>query len=404
MYIQRDVFLNRIIKQKDNHLIKTITGVRRCGKSVLLFEIYYNYLLLHGVKDENIIRINLENLDNIKLRDKMELYKYIQSRVIKNQHYYIFIDEIQYVKEFEELLNTLNNNGHDVYVTGSNSKLLSSDIATSLRGRSIEIRLFPLSFKEYYEYVGGDKYVVYNNYLMYGGYPYVVNEEDKDNKISYLKMIEETVASKDIIDRYNIKNVLLFNAVYDFLCSNIGSIISTKKITDTLKSNGFSNATVDTVSNYLQYLCDAYLFYKVYRYDIKGKEYLKTLNKYYISDLGLRNAKMNYRQVEVTHSLENIIYIELIRRGYMVDIGKNNTKEIDFVAKNNKDTYYIQVAYSIVDENKREQEISSFYNLDDGYKKIVITMDNDPFTILKNGYKKVNAIDFLLDENILEKV
>jgi hypothetical protein len=214
-------------------------------------------------------------------------------------------------------------------------------------------------------------------------------------------MLEQTVASRDIIDRYGIRNPSMFNAVYDFLCSNIGSTISAKKIADTLKTNGFKSITADTVGNYLEYLCESFLFYKVYRYDIKGKEYLKTLNKYYISDVGLRNAKMNYRQVEVTHALENIVYLELIRRGYTVDIGKNNAKEIDFIASDNHDSYYIQVAYSITDPAKKEQELSSFKNIDDGYKKIVITMDDDPFTLMENGYRKINAITFLLNADSL---
>ena len=217
-------------------------------------------------------------------------------------------------------------------------------------------------------------------------------------------MICDTVVGKDIIDRHGIRQGSLFESVIDFLCSNIGSYVSANKIADTLKSNGYSKVTHDTINNYLDYICDAYLFYKAQRYDIKGKQYLKTLNKYYISDLGIRNSKLNYRQIEITHSLENIIYLDLIRRGYIVDIGKNNAKEIDFVARDDKNLYYIQVAYTISDPDKTEQEVSSFYGLDDGYKKIVITMDDDPFVNLKNGYKKINVFDFLLNDNILEEI
>ena len=337
------------------------------------------------------------------LRDSLKLYEYIKEKIVNDKKYYVMIDEIQYVNEFEDLVNSLKNMGVDVYITGSNSKLLSGDISTKLRGRSIEIKIYPLSFAEYYSFRGGDKQVAYNEYQMYGGFPYAATESDNESKIEYLKMLEETVATKDIIDRYGIRNPNLFDAVYSFLCSNIGSVVSAKKISDTLKSNGYSTITADTVGNYLEYLCEAFLFYKVYRYDIKGKEYLKTLNKYYISDIGLRNSKLQFRQLEVTHTLENIIYQELLRRGYMVDIGKNKEKEIDFIAKNSKDTYYIQVAYSIAEPEKKEQEISSFYKIDDGYKKIVITMDNDPFTILENGYKKMQVFDFLLNENALEE-
>jgi len=401
--IERPLYLNQLVKYKDKDMIKVVTGVRRCGKSVLLFDIYVAYLMENGVDRANIIKINLENLENIKLRESLELYKYIKDRIINDNKYYVMIDEIQYVDEFEDLVNSLKNMGIDVYITGSNSKLLSGDISTKLRGRSIEIKVYPLSFSEFYSFRGGDKQEAYNEYQMYGGFPYAATETDYGLKVEYLKMLEGTVATKDIIDRYGIRNPNLFDAVYSFLCSNIGSIVSAKKISDTLRTNGYSTITADTVGNYLEYLCEAFLFYKVYRYDIKGKEYLKTLNKYYISDIGLRNCKLQFRQLEVTHTLENIIYQELIRRGYMVDIGKNRDKEIDFIAKNSKDTFYIQVAYSIADPDKKEQEISSFYKIDDGYKKIVITMDNDPFTVLKNGYKKLYVFDFLLNERALEE-
>lgn len=401
--IERPVYLKQLIKYKDKDIIKVITGVRRCGKSVLLFDIYADYLMQSGVGKANIIKVNLENIENAPLRNSLKLYEYLRSKITDNAKYYVMIDEIQYVNDFEDLVNSLKNMGMDVYITGSNSKLLSGDISTKLRGRSIEIKVYPLSFAEYYSFKGGDKQQAYNEYQMYGGFPYAATETDNDSKIEYLKMLEETVATKDIIDRYGIRNPNLFDAVYSFLCSNIGSTVSAKKISDTLKSNGYATITADTVGNYLEYVCEAFLFYKVYRYDIKGKEYLKTLNKYYISDIGLRNCKLQFRQLEVTHTLENIVYQELIRRGYMVDIGKNKNKEIDFIAKNSKDTFYIQVAYSIADPDKKEQEISSFYKIDDGYKKIVITMDNDPFLILENGYKKLNVFDFLLNDCALEE-
>ena len=401
--IERPAYLKQLIKYKDKDIIKVITGVRRCGKSVLLFDIYADYLIQSGVDKANIIKVNLENIENAPLRNSLKLYEYLRSKITDNAKYYVMIDEILYVDDFEDLVNSLKNMGMDVYITGSNSKLLSGDISTKLRGRSIEIKVYPLSFAEYYSFRGGDKQQAYNEYQMYGGFPYTATETDNDSKIEYLKMLEETVATKDIIDRYGIRNPNLFDAVYSFLCSNIGSTVSAKKISDTLKSNGYATITADTVGNYLEYLCEAFLFYKVYRYDIKGKEYLKTLNKYYISDIGLRNCKLQFRQLEVTHTLENIVYQELIRRGYMVDIGKNKNKEIDFIAKNSKDTFYIQVAYSIADSDKKEQKISSFYKIDDGYKKIVITMDNDPFSILGNGYKKLYIFDFLLNDYALEK-
>ncbi len=404
MLIERPEYLKKLIKQKDKDLIKVITGVRRCGKSVLLFKLYTEYLLTHGIDENHIIRVNLEDKDNKRLRNADELYKHISTNIKDDSVYYVMIDEIQYVDGFEDLVNTLKNRKCDVYITGSNSKLLSKDINTALRGRSIEIRVFTLSFNEYYSYIGGDKRTAFNQYMLYGGFPYVATEEDPDNKIQYLKMLESTVATKDIIERYKIRNENSFHAVYDFLCSNIGSVVSARKIADTLKSNGLTTMSIDTAGNYLEYLCDSFLFSKVYRYDIKGKEYLKTLNKYYISDLGLRNAKMNYRQVEVTHVLENLVYLELVRRGLMVDIGKNQEKEIDFVASDSRDTYYIQVAYSIAGPDKKVQETLSFKNLDDGYKKIIITMDDDPFLLLEYGYRKINAINFLLDSECLRTI
>lgn len=405
MYINRQKYLNKLISQKDKDIVKVITGIRRCGKSVLLFNIYYDYLLSIGVKKENIIKINLETKRNEGLRDADALYNAVVEQILTDEKYYVFIDEIQFVDGFEDIVNGLRVDYNcDVYITGSNSKLLSKDINTKMRGRSIEIKVYPLSFAEFYAYYGGDKRQCFNNYLMYGGLPYLVSEEDNKNKVEYLKMICDTVVGKDIIDRHDIRQGALFEAVIEFLCSNIGSYVSANKIADTLKSNGYSKVTHDTIGNYLDFICDAYLFYKAQRYDIKGRQYLKTLNKYYIADLGIRNSKLNYRQIEITHSLENIIYLDLIRRGYIVDIGKNNVKEIDFVARDDKNLYYIQVAYTLSAPDKNEQEVSSFYGLDDGYKKIIITMDDDPFVNLKNGYKKINVFDFLLSDNILEEV
>lgn len=398
MRILRPEYLQKLIQWKDKDLIKVVTGVRRCGKSVLLFDLFYEYLLQQGTDAEHIIRINLENLDQIENRNRLNLYKTIKSLRQDDGKYYVFLDEIQYVDGFEDLLNTLRNEGCDVYVTGSNSKLLSRDISTSLRGRMIEIRVHTLSFAEFYAYRGGDTRKAFFEYMLYGGFPAAVLENNLENKSNYLGMLERTVAVKDIIERYKIRHESVFTAVYDFLCSNIGSLVSAKKIADTLRSNGFQSVSPDTIGNYLEYLCNAFLFTKVYRYDVKGKEYLKTLNKYYISDLGLRNAHLNYRQVEPTHALENLVYQELLYRGWRVDIGKNNQKEIDFVVTKGTEKMYIQVAYSIVDPEKKEQELSSFKGLDDGFQKMVLTMDDDPFNQLAHGYVKKNVIDWLLNK------
>lgn len=396
--IERPEYIEKLKRYKDKNLIKVVTGIRRCGKTVLLFELYKNYLISIGVQEDHIICVNLENVKSESLRKPKELYDYITAKRVDRAKYYVMIDEIQYVNPFEDLLNSLKNDDFDVYVTGSNSKMLSGEINTALRGRSIEIKVFTLSFKEYYSYVGGDRNKAFNDYMIYGGFPAVATEEDTKFKTDYLEMLEETVATRDVIEKNNVRNIQAFKETYNFLCSNIGSLVSAKKITDTLKTNAFKTITADTIGNYLEWLCQAFLFTKVYRYDIKGKSYLKTLNKYYATDMGLRNTKLNFRQLEPTHTLENIIFTELLRRGYRVDIGKNREKEIDFIATDMEETFYIQVAYSILDSNKKAQELSSFKDLDDGYRKIVITMDNDPFTQLEKGYKKINAIEFLLDE------
>ena len=405
MYIPRQKYLDKLISYKDKDIIKVITGIRRCGKSVLLFDLYYKYLIGIGVLHDHILKINLETKRNEYLRNSDKLYEFISNQIEGDEKYYIFIDEIQLVDNFEDVINGLRVDFNcDIYITGSNSKLLSHDINTKMRGRSIEIKVYPLSFSEYFGFTKGDKRQAFNEFIMYGGLPYLLSETENKNKIDYLKMICETVVSKDIIERHHIRQENLFDAVIEFLCSNIGSYVSANKIANTLRTNGYSSITADTVGNYLEFVCDAFLFYKAQRYDIKGKQYLKTLNKYYITDLGIRNSKLNYRQIEITHSLENLIYLELIRRDFIVDIGKNKEKEIDFIAKDNKNLYYIQVAYTLIDPAKKEQEISSFYGLDDGYKKVIITMDDDPFVNLENGYKKINLFDFLLNEKVLEEV
>lgn len=403
--IKRDALLSKLIDYKDKDIIKIITGIRRCGKSYLLFEIFYQYLIQQGIDKKHIIRINLESKKNENLRDGNQLYQYVEKQILDEKRYYIFIDEIQMVDGFEDVVNGIKNDfNSDLYITGSNSKLLSSDINTKLRGRGIEIKVYPLSFKEYYESIGGDRQKAFNSYIMYGGMPYLMSLNKDYEKTEYLKMLNETIGFKDIIERNQIKNESLFNSVLELLCSQIGSVVSPNKIANALKSNNFKTADNETISNYLKYICDGFLFYKVSRYDLKGKKYLKTMNKYYVCDMGLRNEKLNFRQIEMTHILENIVYLELIRRNYIVDIGKNNEKEIDFVARTYQDLYYIQVSVSIEEKGTKEREISAFKGLDDGYKKIVITMDNNPLIQLERGYKMINIFDFLLNDNILKEI
>lgn len=406
MLIQRKKYLEKLIRYKDKDIVKIITGIRRCGKSVLLNDIFYNYLIDFGVSDSHIIKISFDMKKWEHLKNSELLYNYLKSQIKDSEKYYIFLDEIQLVDNFETVVNGVKAEfNSDIYITGSNSKLLSSDINTIFRGRGIEIKVFPLSFEEFYEYRQIEKNEAFNEYIMFGGLPFAVTEENRTDKAEYLNMICNTVVTKDIVDRYNIRNEELFTAVIELLCSSIGSYVSASKIANTLKSNGYKTVDNETISRYLSYMCDAFLFYKVNRYDIKGKEYLRTQNKYYICDMGIRNAKINYRQMEMTHIIENIVYLELIKKGYIVDIGKNKDKEIDFLAKDLiGNQYYIQVSYSIENPETREREISAFYNLDDGYKKIVITMDNNPFVNLENGYRKLHLFDFLLDDDILTKI
>lgn len=392
-YINRPFFLERLIKEKDRDIVKVITGIRRSGKSVLLFEIFYQYLLNQGIEKDRIIKIDLETYKNRQYREAEKLYHHIIERIKdKNKKYYVFLDEIQLVPQFEDVVNGLRiDENCDVYVTGSNAQMLSKDINTKFRGRSTEIRIYPLLFTEYKSYKSTlntwDGRKVLNEYLMDGGLPYVVQLDSVEEKHRYLNDICELTLFRGIVDRYNVRNENLLKAVFDLLCSQIGSHVSANKITNTLKSNGYPNVTSDTVGSYLEYFCDAFLMYKVQRYDIKGKAYLKTLNKYYVTDLGIRNSRLNFRQLEITHSIENLVYLELLRSGYIVDIGKNYNKEIDFVAKFGSETYYIQVSYTIANKYTKQREVNAFAKLDDGYKKIIITMDDTPYTVLENGYK-----------------
>ena len=403
MVIQRPKYLKKLIQSKDKDIVKIITGIRRCGKSVLLNEIFYGYLLENGIEESHIMKFSFDMKKWEPFRNADALYAYIKEKITDEDRYYIFLDEIQMVDGFEEIVNGIKAEFNtDIYITGSNSKLLSGDINTIFRGRGIEIKVFPLSFEEFYHYRKLDKREAFNEYIMFGGLPYVVTEKDRSDKTDYLNMICNTVVTRDMVERYKIKNEALFLAVLDVLCSSIGSYVSAGKIANTLKSNGYKSVDNETVNRYLSHMCDDFLFYKVNRYDIKGREYLKTQNKYYVCDMGIRNAKINFRQIEMTHIIENVVYFELLRRGYAVDIGKNRNKEIDFVARDLMgNLYYIQVSYSLEDKQTQEQEISAFYHLDDGYKKIVITMDSNPFTNLGNGYRKLDLFDFLLKEDSL---
>ena len=384
--IKRDFYLEQLIRSKDRPVCKVVTGMRRSGKSYLLFTLFYNWLINSGVDEKHIIRIDLETQKNKPLRDSQRLYEHLTKLFTDSNRYYILLDEIQEVESFEDLVN----------------------INTRFRGRSVQIKVFPLSFSEFYsaaqeEQPSWSVKKSFDEFLLYGSLPYITELKEADEKIEYLNSMWETLLYRDIIDRYKIRNENMLDAVFNFLCSNIGSYVNANKIANTLKSNGYREITDDTVGNYLEYLCDSFLFYKVQRYDIRGKNYLKTQNKYYVSDLGIRNAKLRFRQLEVTHSLENVVYLELIKRGYIVDIGKNYDKEIDFVVRSvDGEQWYVQVAYTLQGEGKLEQETASIRNIKDGYRKIILSMDDDPFENLDGGIKKINVFDFLLGKKGLD--
>lgn len=404
--IQRDFYLNQLIANKDRSVCKVVTGMRRSGKSYLLFTLFYEWLLDNGVPENRIIKIDLETQKNKPFRDSEKLYNHLKSLFRDKERYYILLDEIQEVDGFEDLVNGLMvDHNCDVYITGSNAKLLSKDINTRFRGRSVQIKVFPLSFLEFYSVRQTERENIkdiFDEFMLYGSLPYLNELSARNEKIEYLNSIWETLLYRDIIDRYKIRNEHILDAVFDFLCSNIGSYVNANKIANTLKSNGYKEITDDTVGNYLEYLCESFLFYKVQRYDIRGRHYLKTQNKYYISDLGVRNAKLKFRQIEVTHSLENIIYLELIKQGFIVDIGKNDNREIDFVVRSlDGNQWYIQVAYTLQGEEKLQQETASLKNIKDGYRRIILTMDDDPFENLEGGIKKINVFDFLLGKKSL---
>ena len=372
--IKRESYLQKLISKKENGMIKIITGIRRCGKSYLLFNLYRDYLLSIGVKEENINMLALDDVENKEYRDALAMSKYIRSKTVnKTQMYYVFIDEIQYAVKKEELkseeplplygaLNGFLHLGNvDVYVTGSNSKLLSKDVMTEFRGRGDEIRVHPLTFKEYYDYVGGDKADAYDEYSIYGGLPYTLSLQSVEEKAKYLIDLFNEVYFKDISERYNIELPEVMQLLADDLCSSIGSLVNSNKIANTLQTVKNVKVSSQTIANYLEYLQEAFLFSSARRYDVKGKKYFSYPSKFYCEDLGLRNARLNYRQYEETHIMENIIYNELIARGYSVDVGvievnDNGSRkqcEIDFVVNRGMDRYYIQSAYNMSDNSGR---------------------------------------------------
>ena len=416
MEIKRDSYLEQLKIRKDNGMIKIITGIRRCGKSFLLFVLFKKYLLESGVDHDHIIEIALDGIENEELRDPKKCYRYIKDAMKDEQKYYLLLDEVQFMPRFEEVLNSLLRIGNiDVYVTGSNSKFLSSDIVTEFRGRGDEIRIYPLSFAEFYAVFDGDFEDAWEEYMIYGGLPQVVKFSVERQKAEYLKNIFNNVYIKDVVERNRIQNVDEINTLVDILASVIGAPTNPTKISNTFKSERGINYSNKTISNHIDYLAEAFLISKAERYDIKGRKYVGANRKYYFSDIGLRNARLNFRQQEPTHIMENIVYNELLIRGYNVDVGivdvfakssegkkVHKQLEVDFVVNQGSQRYYIQVAYDMTSEEKQTQELNSLRNIPDSFKKLVIVNGTKKPWRNEEGFVIMGMKYFLLNADSLE--
>lgn len=414
--IKRNSYLKQLISGKQNGLIKIVTGIRRCGKSYLLFKIFRNHLLEQGVTPDHIISLALDDILNEEYCDPKKLVLYIKENIKDSQIHYVLLDEVQMVDNFVGALNSLLHiDNVDVYVTGSNSKFLSSDIATEFRGRGDEIRIHPLSFSEFLSEYNGDKNDAWRDYITYGGLPLILSLESSQQKSNYLHNLYQTVYLKDLIDRNGIKKAVEFDALTKVMASSIGSPCNPNKLSNTFKSVSNTDLSSITIDNYLGFLQDAFLLEKASRYDIKGKKYIGTLSKYYFVDMGLRNCLLGFRQIEETHLMENVIYNELRSRGYLVDVGVVETRtrtenqgmlrkqlEIDFVVNNGSKRYYIQSALSLPNEEKIEQEMASLKNVSDSFQKIIIVKDNIVPHYNESGILFINLYDFLLNREILE--
>ena len=393
--VQRKQYMEKLKRMKDKKIIKVITGIRRCGKSTMLL-MFRSYLKECGIEDNQIISINFEDVTNEHLLDYRKLHDYVTKQLIPDKMNYVFLDEIQNVPQFQKAVDSLFiKDDVDVYITGSNAQMLSGELATLLSGRYIEISMLPLSFAEYYELVGGDQRDAWNSYFKNGGFPYAAVIEDEDIRRDYLMGIYNTVLLKDVVARKRINDVPLLESVIKFLFDNIGNIVSSKKIADSLTSYGRKTTSV-TVENYIEALTSAFILYKANRYDVKGKQHLKSLEKYYLVDLGLRRMLLGDKNADIGHILENIVYLELLRRGYTVDIGKVDDKEIDFIAMLGSDKVYYQVSATILDPATFEREIAPLKKVADHYPKFIISMDELPMD--EDGIKQINIVDFLLGE------
>ena len=404
--IKREYYLNELIDRKENGLIKIITGIRRCGKSYLLDPIFKNYLLSTGIKEDHIIKIDLEDRQNKEFLNPDVLEKYILEQIKDEDTYYVLLDEIQKVDDFESVLNGfLHIRNLDVYVTGSNSKFLSSDIVTEFRGRGDEVKIFPLTFSEFYDVYTGDINSAFNDYLLYGGLPYMVILKTDKQKRKYLTDLFETTYIKDIIERNNIQRKDVLDSLINVLSSSVGSYTNANKIANIY----IKNVSINTINSYINYLLNAFIIEKVQRYDVKGKKYINTPYKYYFADLGLRNARLNFRQMEENHLIENIIYNELLVRGYNVDVGvveiregdKRKRLEVDFICNEGNKKYYIQVCLGLETREKTIQEEKSLININDNFKKIIVVKDDIKSWVNEEGIEIIGLKEFLLNKNIL---
>ena len=417
MQIKRDFYLQQLVDGKQNGLIKIVTGIRRCGKSFLLFKLFRQYLLDVGVDSDHIIQIALDDIENANLREPLPLYKCIKAKMTDEELYYILLDEVQLVPRFEEVLNSLLRiDNADVYVTGSNSKFLSSDIITEFRGRGDEIHLYPLSLSEYCEGTGLSPAEAWKDYYTYGGLPHTLSLGTEKKKIDYLNNLFESVYLIDILERHRIKNKAEFEELVKIIASGIGAPTNPTKLENTFKSVKKINIDSVTISRYLGYMQDAFLIEKAERYDVKGKKYIGSLAKYYFTDIGLRNAILGLRQQEETHIMDNIIYNDLRRRGCKVDVGMveqrfvdNDGKwqrkqlEVDFVVNEGNQRYYIQSALALPDEEKRKQEMGSLLRINDSFKKIIIVKDDIKPWRDENGILTMGLLDFLMNADSLEQ-
>ena len=415
-HIERNKYLDELVSLRHNGMIKVITGMRRCGKSYLLFEIFASWLENEGIASDHIIKVDLEDYKNREMRNPDNLYAYMESRIADDAMYYLLLDEVQMLDKFEDVLNGfLRMRNVDVYVTGSNAKFLSKDIATEFRGRGFEVKMYPLSFREYMSVYPGSIQAGFNEYMLYGGLPQILSYNTEEQKAKFLKSLFDETYIKDIKDRYEIRKDDDLEELINIMASGIGALTNPNKLANTFRSEKKTSISYDTVKEYIDYLIDSFLVEKSTRYDIKGKRYINSPYKYYFMDLGLRNARINFRQSEKSHLMENIVYNELRTRGFNVDVGvvpvvtkdkdgkqKRSTLEVDFICNLGSKRYYIQSAYRMESDEKIKQERASLLKVDDSFKKIIVIGEESPVTRDESGITTISIYDFLLKDNSVE--